>query len=326
MGRAETLYSNLRDVRDLDSLIGQAEDSHLDCKEWPSKDEDAQKMLAKAACGMTNADGGVLVVGMKAASRPKDEPDVVSAKAPVHDTSQVASRILGLISNLVEPSIVGIEVREIHENPSSTSGYVVAYVPKSEGSPRRSRKHRDFYIRVGSATVPMEYWQIEDQFGKRSHPQLKLHLEEKTKVNIHYPTAGVAVRWFHLGLTNDGKGMARFPGLRFRSDSGFEIFPYGVTSGFNFGLPLRPSEEEWIVFRGGVDDVIYSGETRLIAILSQKGVERGVATNIRDGRFGKTEWIFGPSEFRCEIFGDGVETVSISHAIPEGVPIPGRMS
>ena len=98
-----------------------------------------------------------------------------------------------------------------------------------------------------------------------------------------------------------------------------------MTSGFNFGLPLRPSEEEWIVFRGGVDDVIYSGETRLIAILSQKGVERGVATNIRDGRFGKTEWIFGPSEFRCEIFGDGVETVSISHAIPEGVPIPGRM-
>jgi predicted HTH transcriptional regulator len=145
-----------------DKLLGVGGDD-LDCKEWPSRDEDAQKMLAKAACGMTNADGGVLVVGMKAASRPKDEPDVVSAKAPVPDTSQVASRILGLISNLVEPSIVGVEVREIHENPSSTSGYVVTYVPKSEGSPRRSRKHRDFYIRVGSATVAIAVYSIFHQ-------------------------------------------------------------------------------------------------------------------------------------------------------------------
>jgi hypothetical protein len=48
MGRAETLYSELRDLSAIEGLIGQPEDSYLDCKEWPAKDDDAQKLLAKA--------------------------------------------------------------------------------------------------------------------------------------------------------------------------------------------------------------------------------------------------------------------------------------
>ncbi|MGB9232573.1 MAG: ATP-binding protein [Terracidiphilus sp.] len=176
MERARAIYDGIQTLENLLKLIGQPEDSHLDCKEWPSKDDDAQKMLAKALCGMTNADGGVLLLGMKAESRPKDEPDVISCVAPVPDTGQVASRVLGLLSNLVEPGIVGVEVREIPEPPSGPMGYVVVYAPASEGSPCRSRKNREFYIRVGSATIPMEYWQVEERFGKRPHPRLKLHL------------------------------------------------------------------------------------------------------------------------------------------------------
>jgi Putative DNA-binding domain len=325
MGRAEILYSELRDLGAIEGLIGQPEDSYLDCKEWPTKDDDAQKLLAKAACGMTNADGGILVIGMKAESRPKDEPDVVTAKAPVPDTRQVASRILGLISNLVEPGIVGVEVKEIQEMPSSKSGFVVVYVPKSEGSPRRSRKNREFYVRVGSSTIPMEYWQMEDQFGKRPHPRLMLYFEEKDRVNAHYQQPGVAVRWFHFGLKNVGRGIARFPGLRFARGSGFEMSQNGLDGNTNFGLPLRPSETEWIVFRGGVDDVIYPGEMRLIGILSQRGTERGVEASVVGGRFSKTEWLFGATEFQCDISGDGMATISIDHPVPEGKPIPGRM-
>ena len=303
MERAEILYSELQDLNAIDGLIGQPEDSYLDCKVWPTKDDDAQKMLAKAACGMTNADGGVLVIGMKAESKPKDEPDVVTAKAPVSDTRQVASRVLGLISNLVEPGIVGVEVKEILETPDTKTGFVVVYVPKSEGSPRRSRKNREFYVRVGSATVPMEYWQIEEQFGKRPYPRLALHFEEKDSVNVHFPHPGVAVRWFHFGLKNEGKGIAKFPGLRFPRGSGFEMSQYGLDGNFNFGLPQRPSVTEWIVFRGGMDDVIYPGETRQIGILSQVGTERGVDGSVVNGSFSKTEWLFGATEFQCEISG-----------------------
>ncbi len=38
-GRAEYLYSQLQAASAVLKLIGEAEDPHLDCKEWPMKDE-----------------------------------------------------------------------------------------------------------------------------------------------------------------------------------------------------------------------------------------------------------------------------------------------
>src|ERR1019366_4056887 len=94
--RAELLFQELQTSSAIMKLIGQREDVHFDCKEWPSKDDDAQKAFAKAACGLTNAEGGVLVVGMSARAVSKDEPDLVESAAPVADTSAVKSRILDL--------------------------------------------------------------------------------------------------------------------------------------------------------------------------------------------------------------------------------------
>ena len=60
-----------------------------------------------------------------------------------------------------------METREIVETVGSKSGFVIVFVPRSEGPPHRSRKDSRFYIRVGSVTLPMEYWQIEERFGSR---------------------------------------------------------------------------------------------------------------------------------------------------------------
>lgn len=325
MERAKVLYDRLQKRDDLLELVGQPEDSHLDCKEWPSKDDEAQKMLAKAICGMTNADGGVLLLGMKAESRPKDEPDVITGLIPVANTSQVASRVLGLLSNLVEPGIIGIEVREILEPASDSGGYVLMYVPPSAGSPCRSRKNREFYIRVGSATIPMEYWQLEDRFGKRPHPRLILHLEEGHSVDFYYPRAGVPVRWFHLELHNEGKGIARFPTLRFERDNGFELSTSGIDGNKNFGLPRRASGPKWIVFQGGIDDVIYPGEKKVIGILSQRGTEHGVETSAYTGGFTKTEWRFRDAVFQCQISAEGLALTQHNFSVGVGVPLPGRV-
>src|SRR5579863_1720871 len=160
---AEDLFNKYRNVSAIEKLIDQFEDAYLDCKEWPvSDDSAAQKMIAKAVCGFSNADGGVLIIGMKAQSRSKDEPDVITTKAPVPDTKLVSSRVLDWVGNLVEPGIVGLHVREVKESKGKKSGYVVAFVPGSEGRPRRSRKDSKFYQRIGSGTFPMEYFQIED--------------------------------------------------------------------------------------------------------------------------------------------------------------------
>src|SRR5258708_4189001 len=256
-GRGKELFDQLRSVESITGLIGQPEDVHFDCKEWPSSDGDAQKVFAKAACGLTNAEGGVVLVGMKARSNAKDEPDLVESAAPVTDTSAVKSRMLDVVGQLVEPRIEGIQVSEVNESAGTKSGFVVVYVPPAEGPPRRSRKDWKFYQRIGSGTFPMEYFQLEERFGQRPAPKLELYLEFEQIGGI-ITSPRVPARWFGLGLRNLGRGLAKFPSVRYRRTSGLNVDQYGIDGSFGFGIPLRPSESEWVAFRGGLDDVIFS--------------------------------------------------------------------
>jgi hypothetical protein len=132
-GRTEQLFHQLTSAHAIRALIGQSEDAHFDCKKWPTKDEDAQRVFAKATCGLANAEGGVLVVGMMARTISKDEPDLVNSTAPVADTGAVKSRILDLVGQLVEPGIEGIEAIEVNEPSGSKSGFVIVHIPASQG-------------------------------------------------------------------------------------------------------------------------------------------------------------------------------------------------
>jgi hypothetical protein len=279
-------------------------------------------MLAKAACGLTNADGGVLVIGMRAESTPKDEPDVVTASAPVDDTSLVKSRILGLISNLVEPGILGIEVVEIAENLGSKSGFVIVYLPKAEGTPRRSRKDWKFYQRIGSATLPMEYWQLEAMFGRRPAPQLSLHIE----ISQMFERSGYSdqpLRHLIFGLKDEGRGIAKFPGIRLKQTTQLQREDFGIDGNSGFGLPPRPSEPGWIVFRGGVDDVIYPNETRMIGKLIQNAVNRGEKGLFVPGQvnFGfqdaERTWACESITLEAEISAEGSASRSVFHQLDE---------
>jgi len=60
------LFERLQDREGILQLVGTTEDLHLDCKVRPYNENEAQKVLAKALCGFTNAEGGVVVIGMAA--------------------------------------------------------------------------------------------------------------------------------------------------------------------------------------------------------------------------------------------------------------------
>jgi len=318
-GRAEHLYSQLQDRAGVLKLIGEPEDSHLDCKQWPANEQDAQKMLAKAASGLTNADGGVLVIGMVAGSVRAGEPDVVTKAEPVLDTSVVRSKVLGIIHDLVEPGILGLEAIEVSDGPSGTTGFVVVLIPKSEGSPRRSRKENKtgFYQRIGSATQHMEYWQIEDMFGKRPHPKLGLHLEEVPTRTFMGADNHLPARSFAFGLVNSGLGIAKFPGIRFKDDIGLKTEIPGLNGLGGFGIPKRPSEDHWFAYRGGVDDVIYPGETRIIGYMYQYAVEVPSTFSHHTPHPGR-QWIYNAVTFSCAIYCEGQATISVNHPVPEG--------
>lgn len=307
-GRAEQLFKQLQTPAEIQSLVGQSEDVHFDCKEWPRKEEDAQKTFAKAACGLTNAEGGVLVIGMRARAVSKDEPDLVESAMPVNDTSAVKSKVLELVGQLVEPGIAGIQAVEVSESPGSKSGFVVVHIPASEGLPRRSRKDWKFYLRIGSGTFPMEYFQIADMFGQRPRPDLELVLEQGS-FGMVPGDSNTLYRFVWLTLSNVGCGIAKFPSIRFKTVSrGLALYQFGIDGNGSHALPLRPAEPGWIVLRGGVDDVIYPESALRITKLHQ-GYSR------LDSSTG--EVVFDEVAFSAEISCEGMPSRKITKVLPE---------
>ncbi len=221
MSPLETRFEQLRNLAEIQALVGQTEDLHLDAKEWPARDDDAQRVLAKALSGFSNADGGILVVGLEARSPAKGDPDVIQGLKPVADAVAVKSKIENLIGNLIEPPLPGIRVAEVLAIPGQPSGFVLVYIPPTDGLPVRSRKHSNFYMRVSAGTFPMEYFQLADMFGRRQRPVLSLWAVVG-RVRVE-PNAAYWEREFFVGIMNSGRGIAKFPSLR-----------YPVVPGINF--------------------------------------------------------------------------------------------
>jgi hypothetical protein len=264
--------------------------------------------------------GGVVLVGMKARKVAPDEPDVIDSPAPVADTTAVKSRVLDLIGQLVEPGIEGIQVAEANEPAGSKSGFVVVYVPPSEGSPRRSRKDWKFYLRIGSGTFPMEYFQLEERFGKRPTPRLDVYLEfTEVKGMIFEPST--PARWFVLGLRNVGRGIAKFPSIAFKRIPNLNPDTFGIDGNGGVGLPQHPSESERLTFRGG-DHVVYPGEILKITKLYQRGTNVGpdglpyqkvMGANMQP----RTPWRFPQFSLQCDLSCEGTPTVMVEKEVPE---------
>lgn len=271
---AERFYRRITSLEAVRALIGQPEDADFDCKEWPIRSDAARATIAKAACGFTNATGGVIVIGLKASGRGAETPDVVQSLAPVADRKAVASEALDIILKFVEPGIEGIKVKTIPDGGSKTSGFVLIFVPATESAPRRSTVDWRFYVRIASGTLPMAFFQVEERFGRRPLPRLTLHIEALQMMQ-RWGYTNEPLRHLLFGLRNDGRGIAKFPGVRFKRSTNVRRDDLGIDGNCGFGIPPRASEPDWIVFRGGVDDVIYPGETRLIGKLIQVAKHKG---------------------------------------------------
>lgn len=320
---AERFYRRMTSLKAVQALIGHPEDADFDCKEWPTRSDAARGTIAKAACGFTNATGGVIVIGLGASGRGPDTPDTVRSLAPVADRKAVASDALDIILKFVEPGVEGVRIKTVPDAGAKASGFVLVFVPASEGAPRRSKVDWKFYVRISSGTVPMEFFQVEERFGRRPLPRLSLHIESQGMVDGSGYVRG-PLRHLLFGLKNEGRGIAKFPGIRFKRSTNLQRDDLGVDGNAGFGLPPRASEPDWIVFRGGVDDVIYPGETRLIGKLIQTARDKGdigvplVAGQVRlKSRFSERLWLCEDMALEYEISSEGTATQSGIYQLAE---------
>lgn len=132
--------------------------------------ENDRNNLAKAISGFGNSEGGVIVWGVDA-SRDMDYADVVArSKMPIENVARFISWLEGSISGRTIPAHPGVQNRAI--DTGAGNGFVLTLIPKSNLTPHQSIYDSRYYMRAGSAFLPVPHSVLAAMFGRRPQPIL----------------------------------------------------------------------------------------------------------------------------------------------------------
>ena len=252
-------------LEELEGLVAeeQEENLHLDFKTLNGsslKSSDDKANFAKALSGFANSDGGMVVWGVDARGN-ADGMDCATSLEPVEDVSLLLTRLNSLTSDMVSPSVDGVQHRIVHRNDDA-SGFVATLVPCSDSGPHMAKGRLDrYYKRSGDSFLKMEHFDVADMFGRRPHPALSL------SYSIH--ATGDRTFRVVLSIENTGRGTARAPYLTVHVKKPHSVDYYGIDGNKTEGLSrlsLRGAAN--VQYGGMADTVIHPRTQREICAIS----------------------------------------------------------
>jgi hypothetical protein len=244
--------------------IGWREDVHLDFKRKTHprdvrlSDED-RKNYSKALSGFANSDGGVIIWGIGAPG----SGNSIRTKHPIGNVRAFAEILDSSISRLVNPSIIGAQNLVIYEDEHEDLGYVVSYVPKSSSAPHRAESEglKQYYMRFGESFKVAEHFELEFMFGKRHTPDLRVFWGVEIDPPADDQQDGPLACRLKVGVTNQGKAIAKYVCLRVRYDlySLYKLDTRAKSDLIHYAKPDRASKENFysITARALLGLVIY---------------------------------------------------------------------
>lgn len=297
MGRAEEIFEKLKREGEaaIDEFIiaRQSEELYLDFKRSADNGrgprvlhENDRNNLAKAISGFGNSEGGVVVWGVDA-SRDIDFADVARAKAPIENVKRFVSWLEGTISGRTLPAHPGVNNHAIEVGGGA--GFVATLIPQSNLTPHQCIFDSRYYMRAGSAFLPLPHSVLAGMFGRRPQANL-VHTFASSGAEIggHPGPMDIVSVNATFQLHNKGLGIARdlysdirivvpksrceamfsHPndhwnsrtqlGVWFSSISkeDFRLGPESMTDLFNLHIALRPpfsQHEFWLKWTFGCD-------------------------------------------------------------------------
>lgn len=261
---AENFFDSLPNTAAVAALVGQNEDLYLEVKTCgvPFTEQD-KNHLSEALSGFANSDGGVLIYGLVARGGDKTTPDLISGVSPVTNVPLVHSQALALVGQLVEPPVQGVIVASRELDRAPDQGFVLIYIPRSDGFLHRARRGREFYRRHGHSFMPMEQYEIAEFYGRRKAPKLRLTWD----IRLVSMAGGSPNRIFHcfvtVGLENIGRGIAKYPALRIWNH---RPHVFGLDGSGKFGM-RQVAGSAPLFFQGGAESVVYPGTTLEVTTL-----------------------------------------------------------
>jgi hypothetical protein len=232
-------WFNTISIDEIHQLVadGREEDLHLDFKlvnDPDLKNRDDRRNFAKAVSGFANSDGGLIVWGVDCRKN-SDGVDCASNAPGVKNLSKFHSRLMEFTASAANPSVSGVEHRKLPDSSDGDHGFVVTYIPASDGGPHMAKLGEDrYYRRSGASFLKMEHFEIADMFGRRPHPKLAISYKI-AKWGLGRPDSCR----ISLFLENHGKGSAQAPYLMISLPQPMGFDDLGMDWTANHGLP-RP--------------------------------------------------------------------------------------
>ena len=248
----------------------QEENLHLDFKTLAGPNlraSEDKRNLAKALSGFANSDGGIIVWGVDARKN-ADRVDCAGSLKPIAGVASLVSRLNGLTSDMVNPSVDGIQHRVVHQDADG-SGFAATLVPRSDAGPHMAKAGLDrYYKRSGDSFLKMEHFDVADMFGRRPRPSLALLHTITTAGTKTVEGRTVVLLRVVLGIENSGRGTARAPYLAVKAEPPFEVSELGVDGFGHAGLPrLASRDRSYAKYGGMADTVIHPNTSREVLTL-----------------------------------------------------------
>lgn len=193
--------------------VGREEDLYLEFKQKEdTRNGDLStgdsQAFSKGLSGFGNADGGILIFGIRT-TKGAEGIDRATALKPITDHVRFRGRLMDSILMSTQPVVDDVQIESVASVEGS--GYVKVFVPQSVKPPHRAMlSGREYWRRVSTGHRRMEHYELEDIFGRRQRPVLKVRVEVRPRPG-NDPHEEV-----HFFLLNEGRGVARHGGFNCR--------------------------------------------------------------------------------------------------------------
>lgn len=299
----------------IDKFVTGGQEEHL-CLDFKEKSEpariglsgDDKRNYAKALSGFSNAVGGVVVWGIRARRANDESPDIAQEIKPIKGVKRFLTDLNSLISDALIPVNSGVrnEAIFVEDNEANDEGFVVTYVPESQGLPHRAMCGLNiYYTRAGDSFHIMEHHLLADMFGRRQKPDLHIFYRMRKDNTGNEVKISVIV-----GIENKGRYLATYPAIRLKPIIRLNLSQFsvdGITGGWGLPVQIQPRDTVTIygtLFAGGINNVIHPDTVLEVAVLN--------ATM----NFKRDQFVFGCKEkqvvfqFAYEIFCEGCQQKS----------------
>jgi len=197
----------------------------------PDIDPDSDAFqFSRALSGFANSDGGALIWGI--ATNANEE---AAELKPIFQVKEFEARLRKSLLNSTQPTVDGVLFDTILKVGSAADGYLKCLIPASDKTPHRAMlARREYYKRTAEGFYRLEHFDLEDMFGRRPRPSLRIAVELRSRPE---PDPQDEV---YFSFLNEGRGIAKHFGFMCTVDTQVQIVDvYGVVNNtwLNQGRP-----------------------------------------------------------------------------------------